>query len=135
MHVNEMTREEFDKIPRRKNFCSKEKPFHSLVIIPMEDIHDSDFRLMDFVAVDSHGEPIVRLSGCSDVLHINGIGGYGYWRSGDGVPKTVLPIPWSIDCMKGSGYFRLFYGQTMTCGDALSSFEVYAKPQDKEKLT
>lgn len=131
MKVQDMTREDFEKVPHRKNFMSVVKPFKSLVIIPTNEEHDSGYMCMDFVSVDEHGEPVERLSGCSDVLHINGIGGYGNWRSLN-MPRLVPPIAWSIDCLKGSGYLRLFCGQVLTCGDALSSFEVFAEDKKKE---
>ena len=131
MKVQDMTREDFEKVPQRKNFMSVVKPFRSLVIIPTDEEHDSGYMCMDFVAVDGHGEPIERLSGCSDVLHINGIGGYGNWRATEGIPTLVKPVSWSIDCLPKSGYLRLFCGETLTCGDALSSFEVYASGDKK----
>ena len=125
MKVKDMTREDFESVPRRSNFMSYVKPFKSLVLIPTDVEHDSGYLCMDFVSVDNHDEPIERLSGCSDVLHINGIGGYGDWRS-TSIPKMIPPVPWSIDCLPKSGYLRLFCGQVLTCGDALSSFEVFA---------
>lgn len=129
MKVKDMTREDFENVPRRPNFMSYVKPFRSLVLIPTDVEHDSGYMCMDFVSVDDHDEPIERLSGCSDVLHINGIGGYGRWKGFD-ASLLIKPISWSIDCLKTSGYLRLFCGKTLTCGDALSSFEVFAEEKD-----
>ena len=131
MNVQDMTREDFEKIPRRKNSFAPVKPFNSLVIIPTDEEHDSGYMCMDFVAVDQNNQPIERLSGCSDVLNINGIGGYGNWRATECIPIMIPPIGWSIDCLKGSGYLRLFCGQILTCGNSLSNFEVYASGYKK----
>ena len=77
------------------------------------------------VAVNKDGEPICRLSGCSDVLNLDGIGGYGNWRSGE-IPRLIEPKGWSIDCLP-CGYLRLFSHSTLTAGPALSNFGIYAK--------
>jgi len=130
MDVNEMTREDFEKVPWRNNILSEEKEFYSLVIISKDEIHDSGYRCMDFVSVSHEGKPIARLSGCSDVLHINGIGGYGRWTPNTGIPNKISPVSWSVDCLNKSGYVRLFSNRPLSCGHALSSFEVFA---DKEK--
>ena len=97
----------------------------SLVIRPEEDGEESGGMCMDFVAVSKEGEPICRLSGCSDVLNLDGIGGYGNRRVGE-FPSSIEPKGWSIDCLP-CGYLRLFSRSTMTAGPALSSFEIYAK--------
>ena len=51
MKVQEMTREDFSKVPFRKSFMSNEPLFRSLVIIPTENIHDSGYRCIEFVGV------------------------------------------------------------------------------------
>lgn len=85
---------------------------------------------MEFVAVDRDNEPIVRISGCSDVLNINGIGGYGDWRKFTILPKTITPIAWSIDCLPKSGYLRLFCDNELTCGSSFSNFEIYVEQEE-----
>ena len=94
-------------------------------------LHDSGYRCMDFVAINKDDEPICKLSGCSDVIHIEGIGGYGYkWlEKYDGVPKKIDPFGWNIDCLPKSGLLRLFNRETIVCGAGLSSFEIYSKPR------
>lgn len=67
-----------------------------------------------------------KLSGCSDVIHIDGIGGYGKWTADRGVPTLVPPKGWSIDCLKKSKLIRLFSDGKLRAGRALSSFELYA---------
>ena len=128
MNVNEMTRKELEQLEHRK--WNEEVEFDSLIILPGNKLHDSGYRCMDFVAV-TNNEPICLLSGCSDVIHIDGIGGFGKgWLNKYGTcPNVVPPTSWSIDCLAKSGLLRLFPGtQKMTCGPALSSFEVYELP-------
>ena len=123
MNILEMTKEDFAKVPRRK---SDIPTFDSLVIIPQNDdpLHDSGYMCMGFVAVDKHGEPICSFGGGSDVICINGIGGYGKWS--DSLPKSLPPIGWSIDCLP-CGYLRLFAGRDgLTAGDTLSTFEIFS---------
>ena len=92
---------------------------------PPEFVHDSGYRFMDFVAAKGE-HPICRLAGGSDVIHIDGIGGYGEYKD-LGIPKLVLPKSWSIDCLPKSGLLRLFCGDYKLSADAaLSSFEIFA---------
>ena len=125
MNVFEMKKEDFEKVPARGGYSKDVGEFHSLVIIPQDYAHESGWMCMDFVAVDKEGEPICRLSGCSDVLNLDGIGGYGDRRPGM-LPHFIEPKGWSIDCLP-CGYLRLFSRSKMTAGAALSSFEIYAK--------
>ena len=125
MNIFDMTKEDFEKVPERGGWARDIGEFNSLVIIPQGYAHDSGFMCMDFVAVSKDGEPICRLSGCSDVLNLDGIGGYGNCR-GSGLQNLIEPKGWSIDCLP-CGYLRLFSRSTMTAGAALSSFEIYAK--------
>ena len=124
MNVFNMTKEDFEKVPERDGWSKDIGEFYSLVIIPMDYAHDSGWMCMDFVAVDKENEPICKLSGCSDVLNLDGIGGYGEWQVE--VPNRIEPKGWSIDCLP-CGYLRLFSRSTLTAGAALSNFEIYAK--------
>ena len=120
-----MTKKDFEKVPERGGFSEDIGEFNSLVIIPMGYAHDSGWMCMDFVAVSKEGEPICRLSGCSDVLNLDGIGGYGNWYDGE-FPNYIEPKGWSIDCLP-CGYLRVFSRNVMTARPALSNFEIYAK--------
>ena len=83
---------------------------------------------MDFVAIRD-GEPICRLSGCSDVIHIDGIGGKMYGFGKILLPEGYTPIDndsWSIDCLPKSGLLRLFGRGQLTCGWATGSFDIYS---------
>ena len=125
MNVFDMTKEDFEKVPERDGWAKDIGEFSSLVIIPMDYAHDSGWMCMDFIAVDKNNEPICKLSGCSDVLNLDGIDGYGEWRSGE-LSKLVKPKGWCIDCLP-CGYLRLFSRSTLTAGPALSNFGIYAK--------
>lgn len=124
--IEKWTRKEFETLPCRK-WNEDIGEFDSLIILPTRHIHDSGYRCMDFVAVINN-IPTVRLSGCSDVIHIDGIGGFElHWYLEFGsVPNKVPPKDWSIDCLKTSGLLRLFSHYKLVAGAALSSFEIYS---------
>ena len=73
MNVFDMTKEDFEKVPGRGGWSRDIGEFNALVIIPQDYVHDSGWMCMDFVAVSKEGEPICRLSGCSDVLNLMGL--------------------------------------------------------------
>ena len=125
MDILKMKRKDFERLGRRK-WSEDIGEFDSLIILPLKRRHDSGYRLLDFVAVKK-GEPICLLSGCSDVIHIEGIAGFGFdWlRRYNECPKLVPPTEWSIDCLPVSGLFRMFCRGKMKAGTALSSFEIY----------
>ena len=110
-----MTEEEY---PRKDDAV-----FDSVVIVPTEDIHDSDFRCMKFILIKDSAVVGV-CGGNSDVIHINGIGGYGQWYSH--VPALTKPVGWSLDCLP-CGVLRLFGHRNMTTDVLITSdFSVYA---------
>lgn len=135
MDVNYMTVEDFMKVPYWGEVLDRDDlrgfEFDSLVVIPTKDIHESGFRCMEFVAIDKNGEPICRLSGISDVLNLDGIGGYGKWNPYTELhsPRKIDPKSWSIDCLKTSGFLRIFARDGLFLDDPwpLSSFELYAE--------
>ena len=122
MNILKMTKKDFLSVPMREHFDTNIGLFNSLVIIPTRHKHESGFMCMDFVAVDNKDEPICRLSGCSDVLHFDGIGGYGKPY----VPGVrSRPIQgWSIDCLP-CGYLRIFCNGWIEADHATSDFQIY----------
>lgn len=133
--LSEMTRAEFEAVPElsAKQWREHVKDFDSLVILPRRRLHDSGYRCMAFVACKGD-EPIVKLGGGSDVIHIEGIGGYGYnWLARYiTVPQLVKPVSWSVDCLKTSGLLRLFAHENLIAdGHGFSSFELYSDPEGK----
>lgn len=128
MNIINMTKEDFDKIPKKVLTIGEAQKlnFVSMVIIPNEKIHDSNWRCMDIVLVDQHLEPICRVETYSDVLHLDGIGGKGYvWVHPTG--QLVESKGWKIDCLP-CGYLRVFNDtRNMHFGDLpLSDLEIYS---------
>lgn len=119
--IDRMTRKEFEALPCRK-WDEDIGEFDTLVILPTRHIHDSGYRCMDFIACVG-SKAIIRLSGCSDVIHLDGIGGYGKWSGA--IPESIKIKGWSIDCLRTSGLLRLFSSYRLTVGSALSSFAVH----------
>ncbi len=135
MNISEMTRKDFEALPHKE--WDKEIEFDTLIILPgkAKDLHDSGYRCMDFVAVIK-GEAKCLLSGGSDVLHVDGIGGFGdNWMEKYGsTPMMVPPSGWSIDCLPKSGLLHMWPSSgKMKCGVAISSFEIYALPKENKK--
>ena len=106
------TRAEFEALPVRK-WNEDIGLVQSIIILPTENMHDSGYRCMDFVAIQE-SEPTYRLSGCSDVLHIGGI-----------INEKIQHF--SIDCLPVSGLLRLFSARRklLVIGDSLSDFDIY----------
>ncbi len=109
MDINNMTRADFLALPQRK-WNEKIKGITSLVILPMRHKHGSGYACMDFVGA-SHGSPICRLSGCSDVINI-------------GNARVTSWPGWSIDCLYKSKLLHLWANEPLIVGPGLSSFDV-----------
>lgn len=119
-----MTKEDFKEVPMRK-WDDDIGEFYSMVIIPTEDKHDNGYMCMEFCAVDRDNFPICRMSGGSDIVHIDGIGGFGALDQ-PYIREIVKPKRWAIDCLP-CGYLRLFSSYVLTRGRSLIDFEVYGK--------
>jgi len=155
MNIENMTRKDFEKLPHRK--WDEAIVCDNLIIIPanihwfhvfkynvqkylskhlkfiaepeiysIPGVHDSGWRTMDFVACEGN-KPLCLLSGCSDVIHIDGIGGFGKdWLQKYGeCPRKVDVAAWSMDCLLTSGLLRMWCNKKIYCDYALSSFSVY----------
>ena len=123
-HFSDWTQEELKALPFRGDYDTPVE-CDSLIILPTRRKHSSGFRCMDFVAVKGN-TPICRVSGYSDVLHIDGIGGIGIWKGS--IPDLIKAKGWSIDCLQKSGLLRLFSAKyKLIVGNALSSMEIFAK--------
>lgn len=119
LNVNSMTRKDFMNLPCRE-WSEDIGKFTNLIILPTKHKHDSGFACMDFVAC-FHDSPICRLSGCSDVINIGGIGAPILDNSFNTLKASV-----NIDCLFKSKLLRLFiHKYKLTCGSALSSFELF----------
>jgi len=128
--LNEMTTGEFRRLPQLEHYAYVK--YDSIVILPTREEHDSGYAVMEFIPVLG-GVPLGRISGISDVIEIEGIGGY-YVRSKFKNPelKDTEHIPsWSIDCLFRSGLLRIFHsGGRVSVGDALSCFEIYSESRE-----
>lgn len=98
----------------KKEFLEMEnyKPtrtFNEIIIVPTNEIHDSGWRCMKFILAHN-GEIVGVVSGWSDVVHINGIGGYGKDIVGALNSQMTKRVGWAIDCLPKSRCIRLFAG-------------------------
>ena len=108
------------------------EPFKGFIIVPTGTTHDSGFGCMKFVL--TRGDEIVGcVGGGVDVVHLNGIGGYGKeWERSlqTGVTPTV---DWSLDLLNTSKCVRVFSSHALTLSDGIicSDFEVFAEKKGK----
>ncbi len=124
MNTNNMTKKDFQELPEIETNSFNDK-FTSIVILPTNYVHDSGFKCMDYILVGRNSEPIGKISHGSDVLHINGIGGYG--KNIENMGSRIKPISWGIDCLKKSKLLRLFCDRDLEIDSwSGSSFSVYA---------
>lgn len=162
MNAGNMTRKQFFKLPLKK--WDEEIRCNTLVIIPHEisridalsymlrkllnrcapilfkepevyeisGMHDSGYRLISYVLCKDE-EPFCITPG-GDVLHIDGIGGFGYkwFENYHCVPATVPVAGWTIDCLPQSGLFRLWCSEDILVGRSLSSQEIFRIEEDKD---
>lgn len=124
MNINS-TREEFENL----DYFEPTDEFNGVVIIPTNELHDSGFGCMKF-ALTNGDEVVGCVGGGSDVIHLNGIGGYGKnYQDFDKALKTnmVKRIDWSIDCLS-NGLIRLLCSYKLDIDEMiLSDFNLYVK--------
>lgn len=98
--------------------------FTDFVVVPTGGIHDSGFECMKFILLN-RGTVVGVVSGCSDVIHLNGIGGFGRTGSYTGNQK---PISWHIDCLPSSGCLRFWCNKKLSTDEFVGSdFCVYVE--------
>lgn len=124
LHYRHWHRKQFEELPLRK--WDEIIECDALVILPTTDLHDSGYRMMDFVAINDD-TPICRCSGGSDVVFLGGIGGTNYLFDRFGLFDGIKNASWQFDCLPGSGLLRLFSNNKLVLGAALSSFEIFYK--------
>ena len=132
----EYTITEFRNLPKRK-FDEDIGNFDSLVILPTRRKHDSGYRCMEFVAVKG-GQPICRMGGGSDVIHLLGMDGFNCRGKEDHkklfirrTENVTFNASLRIDCLP-CGLLRIFCHHKLKAGMDLSSFELYVD-ETKEK--
>ena len=119
-NVKEMTKKELMEL---ENFVPK-KNFTGIVIVPMNYKHDSGFQCMKYILLN-HWDIVGVVGGCSDVMHINGIGGYG--KEPNYITRMVKAHDLRIDCLPKSKCLRLFSDDEMELWDLFcgSDFSFY----------
>lgn len=133
-HYNEWSKRDFQSLPRPDNFWNNIGEVDSLIIIPTRRKHDSGYRCMEFAAIQN-GEPTYLLSGCSDVIHFGGGGGYNVFggdikKYAKRVKEKIGPInDWIVDCLPVSGLLRITCRHKIIVGASVSSFDIYFKEE------
>lgn len=136
-HYNEWTRKEFEALPTPTSYDNKEVgEVDSLIILPEKYYHDSGYRCMSFITIQN-GKPTYKISGCSDVIHFGGIGGFNLpfgkvdcKTTEKRLKEKKAPVvDWHIDCLPKSGLLRIFCNKMMYIGASLSSFEIFFKEE------
>lgn len=134
--IGEMTKAE---MLESCDWVSWDKPIRckSFVVIPSpaKDLHDSGYRLMTYLLLDSGGKPIAKKGGGSDVFNLDGIGGYGkdWLTKYKGLPTLVPPSSWSVDCLKRSGLLRFFGPYEIEVGASVSSVDIFSIDEPLEE--
>ena len=108
--VKEMTKKELMEL---ENFSPK-KNCTGIVIVPKNYKHDSGFQCMKYVLLN-HWDIVGVVGGGSDVMHINGIGGFG--KNPDYTNISVKVHDLRIDCLPESKCLRLFSDDEMELWD------------------
>ena len=104
-HINDYTLEELQAI---ENY-NEDAEFDSIILVPMEELHDSEFRCIKGILV-LHGKIVGSVSGWSDVVYPNGIGNYGRYDESFSEKISSQSVPYmglSIDCLDKSKCMRL----------------------------
>lgn len=124
-NINSMTLEELLAVPYSKT-RGEIGTFKGFIIVPTGELHDSGFGCMKFV-LTLHDDIVGAVGGWCDVVHLNGIGGYGLNWQRSLTSRNVPVIDWSIDLLPKSGCLRVFSGHKLVLRDGFicSDFEVY----------
>ena len=109
-NIKEMTKKELMEL---ENFITKKK-FTGIVIVPMNYKHDSGFQCMKYILLNEW-DIVGVVGGGSDVVHINGIGGFG--KEPNYKTRMVKVHNLRIDCLPKSKCLRLFSYDKMELSD------------------
>ncbi len=121
-HIGDYTLEELQALEPYRT----EKPFRNIVIVPMNEIHDSGFRCMKFVLLDENVDICGVVYTGSDVIWPNGIGGYGKDLSIFDIPESkhgrLIPkLGLHLDCLPGSNCIRIMTDCDCTLDEFIGS--------------
>ena len=126
--LNEYTLEEFQEMVQFK----PKKPFRWVIIVPMDDVHDSGYRCMKFIVGDGYDIYGVIYAG-SDVVNPNGIGNYGKnWELTSVTSRGLVPyLGLSLDCLVESKCVRIMMSKPCELDSFIgSNFVFYAKEEN-----
>lgn len=100
------------------------EPFNGIVIVSTGKVHESGYLCMKLVFV-SGCRVVGCAGGCCDVLHLNGIGGYGLNYKETIVTQKVDHINWQVDLLP-NGCVRIYTSKKLQIGSCnISDFEVF----------
>lgn len=124
-NIKSMTLEDLLAVPYSKTL-GEIGPFKGFIIVPTGDLHDSGFGCMKFV-LTLNDDIVGAVGGGCDVVHLNGIGGYGFDWQKSLTDRMVPVIDWSIDLLPKSGCLRVFSSHKLMIQNQFicSDFEVY----------
>ena len=120
--LGKMTRKQFLEIEEHY----PTEPFNGFVIVPTGKKHDSGYGCMRFI-LECHGKIVGAVGGWADVVHLNGIGGYGLNWERTLSTGTIEVTDWNIDLLPTSKCLRVFSSRELKIEDIIcSDFEVFA---------
>lgn len=125
-----------DELRAIDNFRSEERKFTSFVIVPTGEIHDSNFGCFKIILIDDSSREIVgAIGGYCDIIHLNGIGGYGLNFDASLKSGKTSVIDWKIDILPVCNCVRIHCRYPLSYDEFIGSdFQVYAKiPERKRK--
>lgn len=150
MNILKMTKQDFANVPylNLHNEWDKLAPngrleFNSFVIIPVENedgtliLHESEFGCMEFCLVNENNEPIGKVGGSSDIIALDGIGGYGadWMERFGGIPQFISVHGWTIDLLP-CGYLNVWTRQTLFIRSPYicSAMEVFSEDENERRM-
>ena len=118
-----------------KNFAPRET-FREVIIVPTGKRHDSGYGTMKFI-LTKENRIVGVVSGWSDVLHINGIGGYGKYPGpvfDEALHENkVRCVGWRIDCLVKSKCARLISEEECEAEDFIGSDFIFYVTEPKDR--
>ncbi len=129
--IRQMTKRQLKKL----EYIKPIELFNAVAIVPMGNSHDSGFGCMKYILLNNF-KIIGVVGGKSDVLHINGFGGYGDIEAVNKAIKNHRKgYDWRIDCLSKSQCLRLFSDELCRCDDFIySDFCIYVKDGAKKGI-
>lgn len=123
------------ELQEMENF-NKDALFDSIILVPMEELHDSGFRCMKGILVN-RGVIVGSVGGWCDVVHPNGIGNYGKYIPSiftSMIASKLVPyMGLSMDCLDKSSCIRLMLGGFYKMDDFIGSDLCFYKEEETDQ--